>query len=238
MVDTSDTQGARLWLELPPISEAAPRRLLVFLHGAGSSADAFAPIAIAWQLKFPGATVAILDAPRPSCTGPGSDWYDARGLSSNHRGRIAESADEVARRIEALQEACELNASSTVLIGFSQGATVALELARRSPERIANVVSYAGRLASPVREGEAIMPTIHLIHGELDSLVPAAHSRRAHRHLSAAGADVTLDVVVDETHDLGQALVTLGATRVLQTVFRDRRRDRPLLSTPGTWKLQ
>ncbi len=238
MVDTADTPGARLWLELPPISAAAPRRLLVFLHGAGSSAEAFAPIAIAWHLKFPGATVAILDAPRPSGTGRGSDWYDPGGISASHPPRIANAADQVARRIEALQNACGLRGGATVLVGFSQGATVALELARRAPELAAIVVSYAGRLASPVRQGESIPSTIHLIHGEFDSLVPVDHSQRTHRHLSAAGADVTLDIVIDEGHVLDQSMVTLGATRVLQTLFRGRRRNPPVLLSVTTRRLQ
>ena len=61
--------GGQLWLELPPLSERAPRRLLVFLHGAGSRPEAFAPVAIAWQLKFPGATVAILQGLHESAGG-------------------------------------------------------------------------------------------------------------------------------------------------------------------------
>ncbi len=58
------TAGEQVWLELPPISASAPRRLLVFLHGAGSSPENFAPVAIAWQLKFPGATAVLLQGLR------------------------------------------------------------------------------------------------------------------------------------------------------------------------------
>lgn len=216
-----------MWIELPPISEAAPRRLLVFLHGAGSCAEAFVPVALAWQLKFPGAIAAVVDALRPSCAGAGRDWYDPEGPAQSHRERIAEAAAEVEKRIVALQTGSGLHAGETVLVGFSQGATVALELARRVPATSAIVVAYAGRLARPVRDGESIVPTIHLIHGELDSMVPASHSERTFRHLRAVGADVSLDIALDETHVLGQALVTLGATRVLQTVFRGRRPRRP-----------
>ena len=73
--------GEQLWLELPPISSSAPRRLLVFLHGAGSSPEAFAPVAVAWQLKVPGATVAVIEALRPAAASPGKEWDDARGAS-------------------------------------------------------------------------------------------------------------------------------------------------------------
>jgi len=218
--------GEQLWLELPPMSESAPRRLLVFLHGAGSSPEAFVPIALAWQLKFPGATAAVVEALRPSSASAGKDWYDPAGASCGHAERVVEAAEEVARRLDALQAATGLAGSETVVVGFSQGATVALELARRAPGSAAIVVAYAGRLARPVRQGETVAPTIHLIHGELDSVVPTAHSERSYRHLRAAGTDVSLDIALDETHAIGQALVNLGTTRVLQTLFRGRSRKR------------
>ncbi|MBX3590693.1 MAG: alpha/beta fold hydrolase [Burkholderiaceae bacterium] len=217
-------RAGQLWLELPPQSAQAPRRLLVFLHGAGSSAEAFAPIALAWQLKFPGATAAILEALREGSAHRGKDWFDARGVSADRQPRIEDACAAVARRLEALQLATGIEGARTVVVGFSQGATVALELARSHARLASIVVSYAGQLARPIAPAERIAPTIHLVHGEFDSLVPAVHAQRAYRGLSAAGADVTLDIAADEAHSIGQAMVNLGTTRVLQTLFRGRTR--------------
>ncbi|HMN65459.1 MAG TPA: alpha/beta fold hydrolase [Burkholderiaceae bacterium] len=217
-------RAGQLWLELPPQSAQAPRRLLVFLHGAGSSAEAFAPIALAWQLKFPGATAAILEALRDGSAHRGKDWFDARGVSADRQPRIENACAVVARRLEALQVATGIEGARTVVIGFSQGATVALALARSHARLASIVVSYAGQLARPIAPEERIAPTIHLVHGEFDSLVPAVHAQRAYRGLSAAGADVTLDIAADEAHSIGQAMVNLGTTRVLQTLFRGRTR--------------
>lgn len=217
-------RAGQLWLELPPQSAQAPRRLLVFLHGAGSSAEAFAPIALAWQLKFPGATAAILEALRDGSAHRGKDWFDARGVSADRQPRIENACAVVARRLEALQVATGIEGARTVVIGFSQGATVALELARSHARLASIVVSYAGQLARPIAPEERIAPTIHLVHGEFDSLVPAVHAQRAYRGLRAAGADVTLDIAADEAHSIGQAMVNLGTTRVLQTLFRGRTR--------------
>lgn len=217
-------RAGQLWLELPPQSAQAPRRLLVFLHGAGSSAEAFAPIALAWQLKFPGATAAILEALRDGSAHRGKDWFDARGVSADRQPRIENACAVVARRLEALQVATGIEGVRTVVIGFSQGATVALALARSHARLASIVVSYAGQLARPIAPEERIAPTIHLVHGEFDSLVPAVHAQRAYRGLRAAGADVTLDIAADEAHSIGQAMVNLGTTRVLQTLFRGRTR--------------
>jgi phospholipase/carboxylesterase len=213
----------QLWLELPPISEAAPRRLLVFLHGAGSSPEVFAPIAVCWQLKFPGATAAILQGLQPGSAHAGHDWFDGRGVAADRVARVERAAGEVAERVLALQRATGVAPEQTVLVGFSQGATVALELARTCPDLAAIVVAYAARLASPIRCGERVSATIHLIHGELDSLVPAVHARQALRGLRAIGADVTLDITADGVHSIGQDMIILGTTRVMQTVFRGRR---------------
>ncbi len=215
--------GKQLWLELPPISVDAPRRLLVFLHGAGSRPEEFAPVAVSWQLKFPGATAAILQGLQPSPARDGLDWFDARGVAADRVERVERATQRVARRVRSLQRAAEVSNAETVLVGFSQGATMALELARAFPELASIVVAYAGRLASPIRDEERVPATIHLIHGELDSLVPAVHARQALRGLRAIGADVTLDVTAEGTHSIGQDMIILGTTRVMQTVFRGRR---------------
>jgi len=213
----------QLWLELPPHDPAARPRLLVFLHGAGSSPEAFAPVAIAWQLKFTGATAAILQGLQPSPHHAGRDWFDTRQRGDARVRHIDHAVQQVAGRILQLQQSTGIDARDTCVIGFSQGATVALEVARARADLAAIVVAYAGRLATPIRRDERVHATIHLVHGELDSLVPPVHARQALRGLRAIGADVTLDVTADGTHSIGQDMIIVGTTRVMQTVFRGRR---------------
>jgi phospholipase/carboxylesterase len=212
----------QLWLELPPISAHAPRRLLVFLHGAGSTPEAFAPVAIAWQLKFPGATAAIVEGLRPCALHGGRDWFDTHGVAADRATRIDAAGIELAERLRAVQRETSLAPAETVVVGFSQGATVALALARVQPAPAAIVVSYAGQLARPIAPGERIHPTVHLLHGEFDSVVPTVHAERAFRGMQATGSDVTLDIVADESHSIGQAMINLGTARVLKTLFRGR----------------
>lgn len=216
----SATDATQLWLEMPPISGTAPRRLLVFLHGAGSSPETFAPVAIAWQLKFPGATAVLLQGLRGR--GSACGWFDALDREDRGPARIDAATEAVGARLATLQQAVGVGPTETVLVGVGQGATVALELARAAPPVASIVVAYAGRLARPMREGERIGPTVHLIHGEFDSIVPSVHASRAFRGLRAVGADVTLDIVEGEAHAIGQEMVNLGTTRVMQTLFRGR----------------
>ena len=63
---------------------------------------------------------------------------------------------------------------------------------------------------------------MHLLHGEFDTVVSTVHAERAYRGLHATGCDVTLDIVEDEAHTIGQAMINVGTARVLQTLFRGR----------------
>ena len=223
----------RFRLELPALSASAPRRLLIFLHGAGSSPEEFAPFARRWQLKFPGATAALMRGLQLATTGSGLDFYDGRGTSSADRlERIERAAAEVGEQIAAVQQANRMLTAQTVLIGFSQGATLALELARHRPDLAGIVVAYAARLARPIAPGERVNATVHLIHGEFDSWVPAVHATQALRGLRAIDADVTLDLVAGASHAIGSDMLALGTTRVMRTVFRGRTPARPGVRGP------
>ena len=212
----------QLWLELPPISKTAPSRLLVFLHGAGSTPEAFAPIAIAWQLKFPGAHAIILQGLEPARLVPGNEWFDHSAPLETRRALIKQAAAEITTRIHMLQQQFSVAPNRTVLVGFSQGATLALEICRQQQSPADIVVSYAGKLSRPIAPNEKISANIHLIHGQLDSWVPVVFAQQALRGLTAAGASVTLDITEDGYHSIGTDMIIIGTTRALQTVFRGR----------------
>ena len=113
----------QLWLELPPISPKAPPRLLIFMHPAGSSPEAFAPVAIAWQLKFPGATGIVLQGLRH--LGRHTDWFDPSDVDGQSSQRLQAACELILTRIAALQDQIGIGPQQTVLIGHGQGATVA-----------------------------------------------------------------------------------------------------------------
>ena len=218
-----------LWIELPPHDGGKPRRLIVILHDAAANADLMMPIAIAWQLKFPGALVSMLDA--PTKIGQRTRvWYEPSVPRIQQRSLAASALEHLSRVLITLGEQTGLGPSQTVLIGFGQGADLALEHARRHPSPSAIIVAYAGRLLSPLSPEEALSSTIHLIHGDLNSVVPLDYARQAQRQLEAIGASVTLDVIEALAHDIDQDVINLSTWRVMRSIFQGREKhlQRPL----------
>ena len=213
----------QLWIELAPYNGRAPDRLLVFLHGAGSTPETFTPLALAWQFKFTSAAAIVMQGLQPGATGHGYDWF---AMSTDREARAQEAcraAREVSRRIAQAQENLGRDADRTTIVGFSQGANLALEIARMEQPCASIIVTHAGRLLRPLAEGQVIQPEIHLLHGEFDSQVLAQHSLRAYRALRGANASVSVDIVSDGVHSIGQDMVNVGTTRMMQTLFRGRK---------------
>src|SRR5690606_9505224 len=141
-----------VWIELPPISPAARRRLIVFLHGRGSSAQQFAPVGIAWQLKFPGAAGVLMNA-RRGAAGHARNWFAQRPLEGRAE-RIDAAVEEFRGRLGLVQAEQRIGPEATMLVGFGQGATVALVALRGGrPAPASIVVAYACRLARHIRPG-------------------------------------------------------------------------------------
>ncbi|NNG20224.1 alpha/beta fold hydrolase [Naumannella sp. ID2617S] len=117
--------------------------LLVLMHGFGSNAAdmfALAPHLPTW------ATVASLEAPTESPDGNRS-WFEFNpAVDSTDHSRIDASAQAVLGWLEGLEQ----QPRAVHLLGFSQGAALAVQLARLAPQRFASV----SHLSSFVHAGE------------------------------------------------------------------------------------
>src|SRR5688572_12967827 len=120
----------------PPIAQA--RRVAIFIHGRGASAEDI--LGLAPELGTD--DVAYL-APQAA----GRTWYPHSFLSpipQNEPG-ITSALGVVARLVESTG----LRSERVVILGFSQGACLALEFAARNPRRYTAVVALSGGLIGP-----------------------------------------------------------------------------------------
>src|ERR671937_2707286 len=155
-----------------PAKEHPANHRFVFLHGCGATAQSMIPIAFRFQARFPRAALVVPSGFDPDARGGAAqDWYPTRGLNcDNHRERVAAVLPDFEDLVRREQTNFGVPASRTVLIGFSQGGTVALE-AVKSPGIAGAVVAYSSRFARLPAKGTRIASRIHLVHGEYDCIV-------------------------------------------------------------------
>jgi phospholipase/carboxylesterase len=207
-----------------PTPQRPARHLFVFLHGCGATAQSMIPIAFKFQARFPSAALVLPSGFDPDARGGAAqDWYSTRGLNpDNHRERVASMLPDIEDLVRREQTNFGVSASRTVLIGFSQGGTVALE-AVKTPGLAGAVVAFSARYARLPNRGTRISSRIHLVHGEYDSVVSRVYAERAARALSGLHVPVTLDIVENLGHALSHRAISLGSLRLLQGIYEGRR---------------
>lgn len=218
-------------IDLPPMAGGEARRLLMMLHGAGSTPGQLVMAAVAWQIKFRSARAVLLAAPHLApapLTGSAVRaryWIDPAEYPVRPES-VRLEAGRVANRIQAWQASTGLEADQTILVGFSQGASVALELAFEPHDLASLIVCFAPRLYRLPVDGDTINAAVHLIHGRYDSVVPLAHGEAALRRLGAIAPATSLDVLEDGGHAITQEQLNVATQRAMQTLFASRRERR------------
>ena len=207
-----------------PTPEHPAKHLFVFLHGCGATAQSMIPIAFKFQARFPSAALVVPSGFNPDARGGvAQDWYPTRGLNcDNHGERVAAVLPDFEDLVRREQTSLGVPASRTVLIGFSQGGTVALESVKTAGVAGA-VVAFSSRFARLPARGARIGSRIHLVHGAYDSVVSRVYSERAARVLVGLHVPVTLDIVEDLGHALSHRAISLGSLRLLQGIYEGRR---------------
>lgn len=168
--------------DLIRLGPADAGRRLVLLHGWGADADDL--LDLGELLVGPEVEVVALRAPEPHPYGQGRQWY---GLQPIDWSVLPAARADLRRRLEQL--AGELPLARTVVLGFSQGGAMALDVASQLP--VAGIVACSGY----PHEGwqpRAPLPPVLLTHGEQDPVVTFAAGEDLLRRLRSGGASVEL----------------------------------------------
>ncbi len=209
-----------------PSPEHKAKHLFVFLHGGGATPESMISVAFKFQARFPSAALVVpsrLD--EWAGADPHAPTADPQAVlnDSNRVERIGAILPRIEDLVRREQTNCGIAAEGTVLIGFSQGGTIALEAVKQYPGLAGAVVAYSARFAQLPLAGTSISARFHLVHGEYDAIVSRVHSERAARALAALHVPVTLDIVEDLGHALTHHAVSLGSLRLLQGIYEGRK---------------
>jgi phospholipase/carboxylesterase len=166
--------------------------LVVFLHGYGADGGDLLGLADALAPHLPDTGFAAPDAPEPCRGGYGRQWFPIPWLDGSSEVAaaigLAAATDDLNGYLDAQLAAHALSADRLCVLGFSQGAMMAMHVVPRRPAAVAGVVAISGRLLVPERLGEVVSkPPVLLIHGDDDQVVPFADMGTAGRALVAAG---------------------------------------------------
>lgn len=171
---------------------ASARQRLVLLHGWGADADDL--FELGELLVGPEVSVVALRAPLPHPAGAGRQWYD---LQQPGWPQLPAARQDLLLRLHQLDG--EVPLDRTAVLGFSQGAALALDVVTGGAGLpVAGLICCSGyphpgwqpgRLpAFPVRPDAAVL----LTHGQLDAVVPYGASEEIRRQLTASGRHVEL----------------------------------------------
>lgn len=189
-------------LETPLIAGAAVGTAtiaIILVHGRGGSAEGMVPIA-----RAAGALDTLLIAPRANS----GSWYPDRFLApfKNNEPYLTSALKAIGRSVDQAIGA-GISIHNIMLVGFSQGACLALEYAARHAQRYGGVVAFAG-----ARLGDVYDPSVN--HGTFngtpiflgcandDPHIPEARVRESAQQLADQGAVVDLRIYDGGGHNI------------------------------------
>lgn len=182
--------------------EGASDRLMLLFHGVGASAQHMVPVGRHLARAFPGAFVVAIEGAHPSDLGAGRQWFSIRGVTEENRTARIDAAMPAFRAVVGCwQEEAGVEVAATVLIGFSQGAIMSLAATQADPRLADRVVAIAGRFAHPPARAPRDI-TIHLLHGQVDGVIPFQQSVAAAERWHALGGTSTLDLFPTAGHEI------------------------------------
>jgi phospholipase/carboxylesterase len=209
--------------------------LYIYLHGRGATALTMTQVADRFAQVYRQAAHLIPDGFEPNDVAPeGRQWFSTIDIREDNRFERATAAlPALVAFIRDAQAHFCVSPLATALVGFSQGAILALEAAQAHRGLVGRVVAISGRYARlPDTPPDAV---IHLVHGKEDTIVPARHSVEAATRLVALGGDVTADIVPGITHTPHPELVdrALGhlQTFLPRRVWAEAIAEAPLMAT-------
>jgi phospholipase/carboxylesterase len=192
------TQNA-LVIQQPPPPAA---QLILLFHGVGSNAQSMRPLGERLAAEFPLAMVVAVAAYQNAGRPDGFQWFSVQGITEENRAsRIAEAMPAFEACVAHWQQVAGVDASATALIGFSQGAIMALESTKLTPPIASRVFSLSGRFATlPETATDEI--TIHFLHGKSDPVIAYGFAVEAAHHLVALGGDITAEILPFIEHEI------------------------------------
>lgn len=201
---------------LAPASGGQARQLVVLVHGFGADGNDLIGLGKEWAKILPDAAFVSPHGPEPCAGAPaGYQWFALNRIDPNEvavgSARAAPLLEEfIAGELDRLG----LSDTALALVGFSQGTMMALQVGLRRARPPAAIVGYSGALASPETLAREITakPTVLLVHGDADQVVPLEALFLATAALSGVEVPVEWHIRNGVGHGIDGPSIAMGGT--------------------------
>lgn len=188
-------------LTLPPASGKKPDSIVVLFHGYGDNSENFLFLGALLGQLLPDTLFVAPDAPIACKAIPsGKQWLSA---SSKNRPQLLKEIKKLTpsldQYLDNLLKTYDIPPEKMALLGFSQGARIALHIGLRRPT-CAGIVAMSGSYLNDPTAKNLSRPPILIIHGIEDQKAPVSLARESHKQLDALKMPVTLILLPGVDH--------------------------------------
>jgi len=227
-------------LDGPRIAPSGGRAgaLVVFLHGYGADGADLIELGRQWRAGMPEAAFVSPHAPERRPGAPmGRQWFalsnrpphDPAGDEERWNG-VVRARGPIDTFLDAELKRLGLDDSRLALVGFSQGAMMALHVGLRRRRAPAAILGYSGLLVGPERLEEATArdargrpPPILLAHGDQDPMIPFEAMFVAADALAAADIPTQWHASFGVGHGIDAGGLRHGGSFLAQALAQARR---------------
>ena len=206
----------------PPKSGGPAKQLVILLHGIGADGNDLMGLAPFYQSVLPDAAFIAPNAPFPCDMVPfGYQWFSLQNMQADTRlNGVRHAAPTLDAFIDAQMDHHGLTENNTLVLGFSQGAMMALHVGLRREKPLAGLIAHSGMLVGEQLLATEIKarPPVLLTHGAIDDVVPAAALPIALAALKSSGVPVEAHEMPGLGHGIDEPTIRLDL-RFLLDVF-------------------
>lgn len=199
---------------IEPSSGNSPKQMIIFVHGYGADGNDLIGLANYFQSTLPEAIFLSPHAPEACSMNPsGYQWFD---LTSTDPAvlwsKILVAADHLNEFIDSKLLEYNIAEENLALIGFSQGTMMSLHVSLRRKNTMAAVLGYSGRLigADLLKDDLISKPSIYLIHGDQDPMVPYQESLTAEKVLKEYSIEIKTHISEHTQHSIAEDGLRIG----------------------------
>jgi phospholipase/carboxylesterase len=199
-----------------------PQKLVVLLHGYGADGQNLLSLAHDWAPHLPGVEFIAPNAP-DVCeqNSRGYQWFSMINwtLPKILEGLRA-AAPTLQQFLDRSLEERKLGYQDLALLGFSQGAMLALYQSYYVLTKCAGVMAYSGAFLEETGMHPKNLPDTLLIHGNADDVVPVQGTIYAEQRIKELGGHPQTIILDGLSHEISEEGVELGQDFLRKVLYK------------------